>query len=470
MKKLAIFIAVAAALTAFSSCKKYLDVKPKGYVIPQTVEDLERLLNGESMTRVIPVDLDMLSDDFFYKDADKASLLKENSSQSHVYLWLPEIYTTPDDWKYKAVWGLMYKNIYQYNAVLNNIDAADGGTPRRKAIVRSQALLGRAWCYWYLVNLYCKPFDPATASSDPGVPWMTTNDINLPVPGRSTLQATYDLVSADLEEALENLPASAINPYVFTRGAGFGLSARVMLMQRKYAEAAKMADSALKYNARLIDYNTVYQTANGRYTPVSKPPFANLLTSPENIHVQQFTSSAGLSQQYISPFTVKMFEEHDLRNIFIRPDTSTNTTTGRLDTNYRYNGYATFVANISITTPEMYLVRAESNIRLGQLANAMTDINLLRKNRIVSAHYEPLEAANATQAMKILLEERRKELLFHGARWFDMRRFNNDPVFGFTAHHYLKDGTTIDLPPNSNRYTLLIPPAALSRNITQNPQ
>lgn len=469
MNKTTIFIAALAGLTAFSSCKKYLDVKPKGYVIPQTTEDLERVLNGQKLTEVMPVDLELLSDDYFAKDADKASLLKENSVESRIYLWLAGIYSTPDEWKTHAIWNKLYNNIYQYNAVINNIDAADGGTPQRKAIARSQALVGRAWCYWYLVNLYCKPYNPATASGDPGVPWVTSNDIGDALPGRSTLQATYQLIRADLEEAIKNLPTHTLNPYLFNRAAGFGLFARTMLMQHNYAEAGKMADSALKYNDRLINYNSVYQIADGRYTPITDAPFGNMITSPENIHVHIYENIHGLSGQYISPVTAKMFEVHDLRNIFIQPDTSTNSATGQLDTNYIYNGYVPFMANISITTPEMYLVRAESNIRLGQLPAAMADINLLRKNRIVSAYYVPLTATDATQAMKILLAERRKELLGHGARWFDMRRLNNDPVSGFTAHRYLKDGTTIDLPPNSNRYTLLLPPNTLTKDITQNP-
>ncbi|SKA37629.1 SusD family protein [Chitinophaga eiseniae] len=469
MKTTTILIAALLGLMSFSACKKYLDVKPKGYVIPQTVEDLERLLNGQNMTRMLPTDLDMLSDDFLYKDADKASLLRENSTQSRIYLWLPEIYNTPEDWKYNSAWNLMYNNIYQYNAILNNIDMADGGTPQRKAAIRAQAKLGRAWCYWYLVNLYGKPFNAATAASDPGVPWITTNDIALPVPGRSNIKTTYDLINADLENAVKELPTSAVSPYVLTRGAGFGLFARVMLMQENYPAARKMADSALKYNSRLIDYNKVYKIQDARYVPIDNPPFADMTTSPENIHVQQYTYSGGLSGQYISPATVKMFEPHDLRNIFIGVDTATNEATGKLDTNYQYNKSRFYYANISVTTPEMYLIRAEASIRMGNAAAGMADINLLRKNRILASSYTPLSLTDTQQAMKVLLSERRKELLFHGARWFDMRRFNNDPIFGFTAHHYLKDGSTIDLPPNSNRYTLLIPPAALTENITQNP-
>lgn len=468
MKKTTILIAAILSLMGFSSCKKYLDVKPKGYVIPQTVEDLERLLNGQNMTRMLPTDLDMLSDDFFYKDVDKASLLKENSTRSRTYLWLPEIYTTPEDWKYNSAWNLMYNNIYQYNAIINNIDAADGGTPQRKAAIRAQAKLGRAWCYWYLVNLYSKPFT-ATAASDPGVPWITTNDIALPIPDRSNIKATYELINTDLSAAVKELPTSAIHSYVLTRGAGFGLFARVQLLQGNYAEAAKMADSALKYNARLIDYNKIYKVQNGRYVPVDNPPFADMITSPENIHVQLYTRPAGLAGQYVSLPTVKMFETHDLRNMFLVVDTATNKETGKLDTNYLYNGRRLYYINISITTPEMYLVRAEAKARQGKVAEAMADINLLRQNRILAAAYAPLTATDAQQAMKIVLAERRKELLFRGARWFDMRRLNNDPVFGFTAHHYLKDGTSIDLAPNSNRYTLLIPPAALTNNITQNP-
>jgi hypothetical protein len=47
MKK--IFTILFIAIVALSGCKKYLDVKPKGYTIPEFYDDYERLLNNSAL-------------------------------------------------------------------------------------------------------------------------------------------------------------------------------------------------------------------------------------------------------------------------------------------------------------------------------------------------------------------------------------------------------------------------------------
>jgi hypothetical protein len=71
--------------------------------------------------------------------------------------------------------------------------------------------------------------------------------------------------------------------------------------------------------------------------------------------------------------------------------------------------------------------------------------------------------------MKILTE-RRKELIFRGLRWPDLRRLNKDGA-GVSVTRKL-DGQTYTLTPNSLKYTWLIPQQVIDFNpgMPQNPR
>lgn len=470
MKKTFFITTVLAGIICFTSCKKYLDLKPKGYVIPQTTEDFDRILNNPTMAKNIANHLDMLTDDYFVKGSGKAAMEQDNSSESRIYLWKAEIYTTPDDMKYNAFWNLLYNNAYQYNAIINGIETATGGTPAKKKIIMAKAKLGRALTFWYLVNLYTQPYQTQTAATDPGIPLITSNDIAAPLPGRGTVKETYDFILKDLQEAIPDLPVSVQDPYQLSKAAGYSALARTYLMMGDYANAGKAANDALSFNNNLIDYNTEYEETDGQIFPKEDGKYADMLKDPENIFVQHYSYTRGMAYQYVSREAVNLFDAADLRHIYLTLETEPDPVTNKPDSNYLFMGAMSFNYNISFTSPEMLLIRAECNARQGKVADAMEDINRLRQHRIKTTAYKALTAADKKAATRLVLEERRRELLFRGSRWFDMRRLNSDPDFGFTARHYFQDGTSIALAPGSKRYTLFLPISALTANIVQNPE
>src|SRR5690606_11764760 len=70
-----------------------------------------------------------------------------------------------------------------------------------------------------------------------------------------------------------------------------------------------------------------------------------------------------------------------------------------------------------ITTAEIYLIRAECHVRNNKVAAGLADINEFRKFRIKSDTYLPLVIDDGGSLLKVILEERRKELIFRGIRW-----------------------------------------------------
>ncbi len=93
---------------------------------------------------------------------------------------------------------------------------------------------------------------------------------------------------------------------------------------------------------------------------------------------------------------------------------------------YKYKGSYTRSSTFftGITTAEMYLISAECYARLNEVNKAMEQLNTLLVNRIRTADFIPVVAIDKTDALNMVLEERRKELIFRGLRWSDIKRYN----------------------------------------------
>jgi hypothetical protein len=84
--------------------------------------------------------------------------------------------------------------------------------------------------------------------------------------------------------------------------------------------------------------------------------------------------------------------------------------------------------------------------------------------------WAPFTASNSTEALNLILEERRKELVFRGLRWTDLRRLNKQG-YNITLKRVL-DGKTHILSPGDDRWVFPIPPDVIDANpgMRQNPR
>jgi hypothetical protein len=111
---------------------------------------------------------------------------------------------------------------------------------------------------------------------------------------------------------------------------------------------------------------------------------------------------------------------------------------------------------------ELYLTMSECYARQGDVNNAMFYLNKLIKSRWKAGQYIPYTAATPDEALNVILQERRKELVFRGLRYTDVRRLNQTPL----PHSLLRtvQGNTYELPPNDLKYALPIPEQVLRFN------
>jgi hypothetical protein len=123
-----------------------------------------------------------------------------------------------------------------------------------------------------------------------------------------------------------------------------------------------------------------------------------------------------------------------------------------------------------IANDEVYLNRAEARVRNGNVNGALEDINALLVKRWRTGTFTPIIETNAAALLNIILAERRKELLFRGNRWTDLRRLNKDVNLSKTLSRAL-NGIEYTLPPNDERYVYPIPFQEISiSGIVQNPR
>jgi len=102
---------------------------------------------------------------------------------------------------------------------------------------------------------------------------------------------------------------------------------------------------------------------------------------------------------------------------------------------------------------------------MGNFQKAMEVLNNLLQTRwkIINgtSTFNEIIAQDASEALQIILTERRKQLCFRGLRWTDLRRLNLENNFAKTLTRHV-GAETYTLPPNSSRYVYPIPDDEIS--------
>jgi tetratricopeptide (TPR) repeat protein len=441
------------ALSQFS-CKKYLDKKPQqSLVIPSSLSDLQAILDNQSANQSSPWFLELVADDYYLTDGFFNS---RNADTRKNYLWATDAQILNE---YNN-WILPYKAIYHSNFVLDFLPKIVINESERSHYnsINGTALFYRAFMFHQLSQLFCKPYS-LSANTDPGIVVRTTSVVGTPVV-RSTVKETYDQIIADLTAAAELLPANTLFATRPNKAAAYGMLARVYLSMGDYSKAVTAATASLDLNNTLIDYKALQ--------PVASPLLPNnYISNPEVLFLSE-TSSIVFNLSHnalIDSFLYQSYDANDIRKTVFFGSGSGNT-------HYWKGSYYTTAAHYSIftgiATDEIYLIRAESRARTADVAGAMNDLNTLLRNRW-KAGFTDLSAANETEALNKILPERRKELLFRGLRWSDLRRYNLGGA-NITLTRVI-NGVTYTLPPNDLRWVLLIPELEISLSgIPQNPR
>ena len=308
-----------------------------------------------------------------------------------------------------------------------------------------------------LVNAYANHYDPSTAATDPGVPLMLDKNINKTNLQRATVQEVYDQIKADLDEAAPNLPERPVlNAYRASKPVGYGMLARMYLYMGDYKKALENAVISLQNNSTLMSLFPYKVVDRDKYIGRIDVPDGD--ENPENIYIRLAPWTFGFSATAYASEELASLYDHEKDQRYLLYFTKY---LGGIDLDYPL--WAPYIyANMAMSTPEMYLIAAECEARIGSKDKAMEYINTLRDNRIIDN--VPLVASDNKDALVKVLEERRREMPMLGCtRLIDLKRLNREPEFAKTIVHEV-NGVEYRLEPNSPKYILPIPPSVLRFN------
>lgn len=443
------YIATLFMVSALVSCRKFVEVEQPNQREFRYTSDYQRIMSNRTIferTSSMP----MISSDDIDLNANPSQQNLLSSGTDSMYIWASAYYNVDQS---DAAWDQLWNSIYNTNLVINGVMGSEEGTELQKNTVMAEAKVQRAYTYLTLVNLYASPYSPASASADPGLPLLLTPDLFTPL-NRVSVQAVYDQIIKDLNEAIPSLPNSPANNVHPAKAAGYATLARTYLYMGRFADAATNAAQALSFQNTILDLNTYAGGATA---------FPRRLNNMEVILAKQ-VSMPGFLNLSLSDELMNKFQTTDLRyELFTRPGSSFQPAfTGR--GSWRQNLFSGDNVTTGITVPEVMLIQAEGLARTGQIAAAIDLVNALRKKRFRAADYADLSAADANEALHIVLDERRRELFGTGLRWYDQRRLSLEPALAEIETRTFK-GNTYTLVPG-NRYVYPIPP----KNIDLNPE
>lgn len=443
---------LVAMLLLMVSCQKYLEKKPvKSLVIPSTLNDLQALMDRHDVMNETSLELpETFSDNYYVSSADWGS---NDEIERANYIW-------DKDATHFGTWVTAYqKSVYYANVVLDQLPniQTNANQADQYNYVNGAALFYRAFMFQRLADVYSQPYVAQTASTDLGIVLRLTADIETPST-RSTVQQTYDQIINDMKTALDLLPATVQFPTRPSKVAVYAALARTYLSMRDYVNAGKYANFALQQNNALMDYNTV-------------TPGTILKFNKEVIFYSHSNFSSRIAYFFlggrVDTTLYRSYDNNDLRKSVFFMDNGDNT--------YYFNGSydsETFPSVVfdGLTTDEMFLIRAECYARAGNKEAALTDLNTLMRMRWKNnGSWVAFTATDANDALNKILIERRKELVYRGLRWSDIRRLNLEGA-NITPKRVINN-TIYTLPPNDLRYTQLIPAEVMKlTNLTQTPR
>ena len=438
-------LVIFSAVIALCSCKKFLNKKPDAsLIVPATLSDMQKLLDDDGTMNELrtPCYGEISSDDYFLPQSNYNASL---TSYQYWYTW--RNYFVPNG---SNDWSAGYQPIYKANLVLdligdihqNSINKADWNN------VKGAALFFRSYYFLCLLWNYAKAYDPATADKDPGIVLRLTSNFNVKSV-RATNQQSYMQVVNDALSSIKLLPKYAQLPTRPSKEAAYGLLARCYFSMRDYRRALLYADSCLQLNSQLMDYNGDDDIPDGIN---SSSPFK--IFNKEIIFYSEMNTFYGAlykrSTSRIDTTLYSSYSDNDLRKVAYFKSNAD----GYKQFKGTYGVYSsTFFSGIA--TDEMYLIRSESYIRMGELQSGMDDLNKLLSKRYESGTFEPISIPDQNKALQVVLNERRKELVMRGLRWMDIKRLNKENKNIILKR--VEDDGVYTLMPNDGFYALPIP-------------
>ena len=397
MKKYIGFSIIALGLT-LTSCDDWLDKLPDNRMELQTPSDVSSLLVSAYPSAHPAYLLEMYSDNT--DDCVNPSWSEASRFQAQAYNW-EDITETGEDESPQELWNRHYLAIASANAAIDLIEGK--GSPAEYTEQLGEALLCRAYAMFQLSTVFCKAYNPATASTDLGLPYPTHPEkVVGTVYTRGTMEDLYGQIDKDLQRGLPLVSSNYSKPkFHFNTDAAKAFAARFYLYKGDFAKAityatevlgadptAKARDwdaySALNMNDQIRPEawvsadekcNFLLQTVYSEWGAISGPyRYGDKYAHSYRITYDEDIASKGPFGAANSTFKQRVWSNTALANLFHRKvPYEFEYTDLQAGIGFAHAEYAVF------TTEQLLLERAEAYALSGELQKAVDDYNTLMK-------------------------------------------------------------------------------------------
>lgn len=440
------FSLLATGALVLAGCDSMLDLSPsqsidadRALATPQNVEGAvvgayDRVSDGDLYGGQIFMGADLVA-------ADPAEVVWTGTFAQPREYWNKALLV--DNSFVRDTWLDAYEVINIANNIISALGVFEDDTDARDR-AEGHARFLRGAMYFELVRVFGPAWNAADPNTSLGVPLVLeptraiTDADNLT---RSTVAAVYQQVISDLTAARDQL-GSRDGDLANTYAASAMLS-RVYLAQGNYAAAGQEANRVITEGGFSLaeTYEAAFNNGAGSpeyvfFMPITDQDGVNELNLFYGARENSGRGDINLTNAYVS-----LFEEGDERTIFFEDARGLRRTV-------KWQGSTAFGVDIPvIRLAEMYLTRAEANLRAGTAVGAtpLADVNRIRER----AGLDPLAAVTLDD----VLRERRLELDFEGQLLHDLKR----------------TGGTIstvngDLPATASRFVFPIPQREMDAN------
>lgn len=504
MKNSINYIIVITLALAFMSCDDYLEKNPDQRTSLDSPEKVGELLVNAYPNNTYQMFCFSMSDNA----VDKGPGNTYNRTNEQSYMW--DDCTDNDQDTPSAYWNACYEAISHCNLALDfmktkmTVKEGNASIDKTYAPYYGEALVARAYSHFMLLNLWAKPYNPATSNEDLGIPYVTTSEREVfVVYKRETVAKVYDLIEKDLLEGLKYIDDKAYQSpkYHFNKAAANTFASRFYLYKGNWDKVIEYSNKVVYTNPRgqLRDLKGTYKNMDTKemlaeYTKASEKANLLLTSTVSNWFFwmqanYRYSMSVNL---YNALFKTTFTGGSMVQDIY---GSAPNVMILKYPLYEKKSGMNSNTGWYCVMTPvfvveEALFNRAEAYIMKGNKTEAVADIDSYmstrdkkyglvgaitvdkvdssypesRANFKLSPFYEIDESNRAI--LNCIVDLRRKEFFYEGMRWFDIRRFN------MPVKHYYRNGDKgiemLNLTEKDNRKVLQIPVFAQQYGIQPN--
>lgn len=340
----------------------------------------------------------------------------------------------PENAKINSFWKNTYNGIFRANSILANVEKPTDYTAGKKDQHIGEAKFMRALMYFDLVRIF---------GGVPAITSVVTNEEARTI-ARASEDEIYQLIIADLKDAVEKLPAPASMPYGrASKAAASALLGKVYVYRQNWTDAKTQLESVLNtYSYSLVsNYGDLFEVATENNSEVifSMPYVAgtdgqNLTYALAPIYGIKGVINNGSRVARPTWDLHTSFEAGDARfGVTISEEQLPfNATTP--DEAFWYPYFNKWIVPSEPNTSgldipilrlgDIILLYAEALYNLNDAQGALDQINRVRERAFgdTAHNYEMADIPTPEAFLDILLLERRLELAVENNRWFDLVR------------------------------------------------